>query len=229
VNEYSWLTTDSTLSRAIALGGSYGTVNMAFAGVAFSNAEPRTVSAVIFGRDASNTYKDRFFGPIYIQVTSTNSLPAITNLTAETDAVWTTLGSFTTTDPLEHRFALTPALQITGVRIVCDPRNCIDEIVAHGTGDGLQTWGSGSTVSTNFSYSGDWPMPPVYGLTVPATPPDLAYATNGAIPFAISEYDATHNAGYHKIIYLNDGMYRNPSSWIAATNTATLRDVALGG
>lgn len=229
-NDYSWLTTGGTLSRAIALGGSYGTVNMAFAGVAFSNAEPRTVSAIIFGRDASNTFKDRYFGSIYIQVATTNSLAALTNLTAEADAVWTTLGSFTTTDPFEHRFALIPSLQITGVRMVCDPRNCIDEIVAHGTGDGFQTWGTGSTVSTNFSYSGDWPMQPVAtGSAVPATPPNLAYATNGAIPFAISEYDGSHNAGYHKISYLNDGKYGNPSSWIAATNTATLRDVALGG
>ncbi len=231
-NDYSWITTGLNLSRNIALGGSYGTVNMSFAGVAFSNAEPRSISAIIFGRCASGGFFDRHTGSIYIQVTATNSLEAITNLTASADAQWTTLGSFTTTDQYEHQFAFITPVQATGVRIVTTAGNCIDEIVVHSAtaATGYQIWYAGTTVSTNYVYSGDWPMQPVpAGSPVPATPLNLAYATNGAIPFAISEWDGTHNAGYHKIIYLNDGKYGNPSSWIAATNTATFRNVALGG
>ena len=233
-NSYSWLTTSQSLSRWVTLGGSYTNVNMAFAGVAFSNAALCTVSDIVFGRTAAGPteYNDRFVGTMYIQITTTNSLAAITNLAAAADAQWTTMGSFTTTDPYEHQFIFSPAVQATGVRIVVNPQNCIDEIVVHSTLTGYQVWDSGSVLSTNFTYSGDWPayQPVAAGMAVPSTPPNLAAASAGGIPFANSVWDQTQAPGAHSIAHLNDGLYGNAYSWISAvTNAATFRSVALGG
>jgi len=130
-NAYSWITTSLTLSRNVNLGGSYGTVNMSFAGIAFSNATQYTISDIVFGRSAAGEHGDRIAGNIYIQITTTNSVAAITDISASADSQWTTLGSFTTTDVYEHMFTLTPPVQATGVRIVTTAGNCIDEIVVH--------------------------------------------------------------------------------------------------
>ncbi len=148
-NAYSWITASLTLSRNVALGGAYGTVNMSFAGVALNNAAAFTVSDIVFGRTALGEYSDRIDGTMYLQVTTTNSVAAITNLNAAADAQWTTLGSFTTDDVYEHQFHLTPPLNITGVRIVTKAGNCIDEIVVHGEPVAPPTWGAGDFVWTN--------------------------------------------------------------------------------
>lgn len=153
-NAYSWITTSLTLSRNVALGGSYGTVNMSFAGVALSNATLFTVSDIVFGRTALGEYNDRTNGTMYIQITTTNSVDAITNLAAAADAQWTTLGSFTTDDVYAHQFHLTPPLNITGVRIVTQAGNCIDEIVVHGE-PATPTWGASDFVWTN-EIGGAW-------------------------------------------------------------------------
>lgn len=162
-NGYSWITANLTLSRNVALGGAYGTVNMSFAGVALSNATLFTVSDIVFGRTASGEYNDRTNGTMYIQVTTTNSVAAITNLNAAADAQWTTLGSFTTDDVYAHQFHLTPPLNITGVRIVTQAGNCIDEIVVHGelatptwdAADFVWTNEAGGAWSTNANWAGN--------------------------------------------------------------------------
>jgi hypothetical protein len=148
-NAYSWITASLTLSRNVALGGAYGTVNMSFAGVALSNAAPFTVTDIVFGRTAVGEYSDRIDGTMYLQVTTTNSVAEITRTDAAADAQWTTLGSFTTTDVYEHQFHLTPPLNITGVRIVTKAGNCIDEIVVHGEPVAPPTWGAADFVWTN--------------------------------------------------------------------------------
>jgi hypothetical protein len=130
-NDYSWITASLNLARNVDLGGSYGTVYMSFAGIALSNATLYSISDIVFGRSAAGEHGDRIDGNIYIQITTTNSVAAITDISAAADAHWTTLGSFTTTDVYEHMFTLTPPVQATGVRIVTTAGNCIDEIVVH--------------------------------------------------------------------------------------------------
>ena len=130
-NSYSWITTSLTLSRDVDLGGIYGTVDMSFAGIAFSNATLHSVGAITFGRSAAAEYSDRIAGNMYIQITTTNSVAAITDISAAADSQWTTLGYITTSDVYEHMLTLTPAVNATGVRIVTQAGNCIDEIVVH--------------------------------------------------------------------------------------------------
>ena len=132
-NAYSWITANGgSLSRNVVLGGSYGTVNMSFAGIAFYNATLYTLSDIVIGRSAANEYPDRFAGNYYIQITTASSVPDIINTDAAADSQWTTVGYFTASDPYEHQFTFTPAVSATGVRIVTTAGNCIDEIVVHG-------------------------------------------------------------------------------------------------
>ena len=226
-NAYSWITRDLSLSRNVDLGGTNGTVNMSFAGVALSNATSRSIKAIVFGRSAANDeYQDRFIGNIYIQITTAGSVSEITNLDPAADAQWTTMGYFTTTDPLAHRFIFNSPVQATGVRIVTAAGNCIDELVVHSVQEVTQTWGGGTVGSTRFSYSDDWPnnQPLAPGTAVPAAPPNVAAAAAGATPFAIAELGDPHT-----IAHLNDGLYGNAYSWITGNGGSTVRTVALGG
>ncbi len=72
---------------------------------------------------------------------------------------------------------------------------------------------------SQFTFTGNAPA----GSTVPASPVDIALASNGATPFAISQY-----GGAHTIAHLNDGLYGNAYSWISAGGTDK-RNVDLGG
>ncbi len=73
-NAYSWITASLSLARDIALGGTYGTVNMSFAGIALSNATPFMISDIVSGRSAAGEYGDRIGGNIYIQITTSGSV-----------------------------------------------------------------------------------------------------------------------------------------------------------
>ena len=132
-NSYSWISRGTTDARNVALGGSYGTVYMSFAGIALSNATPYTLSDIVVGRSAAGEYGDRINGNIYIQVTTSTDLSKITSTDASNDSIWTTLGYYTTTDVFEHMFTFNTVLNVTGVRIVTTAGNCIDEIVVHGS------------------------------------------------------------------------------------------------
>ena len=223
-NAYSWITWDLSLSRDVDLGGSYGTNNMSFAGVALGSSH--AIAAIVFGRSAANEHQDRFSGNIYIQVTTAGSVSEITNLDPAADAQWTTMGYFTTTDAYEHRFIFKSPVQATGVRIVTAAGNCIDEIVVHSVQEVTQTWDGGTVGSTHFSYSGDWPdgQPLAPGAAVPSAPTNVAAAAVGGTPFAIGEF-----GGPHTIAHLNDGLYGNAYSWITGNDGSQARTVVLGG
>ena len=85
-NAYSWITASLTLSRNVALGGAYGTVNMSFAGVALSNATLFTLSDIVLGRSAAYEYTDRFAGNIYLQITTAGSVADIIRTDAAADS-----------------------------------------------------------------------------------------------------------------------------------------------
>lgn len=127
-NSYSWICASLTDSREIVLGGAYPTVNMSFAGIALPAAYP--VTDFIFGRSAANEYQDRIVGTMYVQIaTDTAPLAPSFCTDAASDSAWTTVGSFTTTDSAEHHFKFNSPMTITGLRIVTQAGNCIDEIV----------------------------------------------------------------------------------------------------
>ena len=155
-NAYSWITANGgSLSRTVVLGGSYGTVNMSFAGIALSSATLYTLSDIVIGRSAANEYPDRFAGNYYIQITTAGSVPDIINTDASADSQWTTLGFFTASDPYEHQFTFTPAVNATGVRIVTAAGNCIDEIVVHGVPPDAALWADQNFIWSNPS-GGAW-------------------------------------------------------------------------
>jgi hypothetical protein len=192
-NAYSWITGSSgKLYRSVALGGDYGSLNMSFAGVAFSNATLYTLSDIVFGRSAANEYSDRISGNVYVQATTSTDLSVITNRDASTDAQWTTLGYITTTDAYEHLFTFTNPVSATGIRIVTTAGNCIDEIVVHGTSASSPWGGTGGFIWTNatggaWSISANWTN---------GTPPNSSYSAVYMTQAPLSDKTITNDTTY---------------------------------
>lgn len=97
------------------------------------------------------------------------------------------------------------AMLLAALGIVCDAAPALAAVTVLS--------GSGFTFTGNASA----------GSTVPLDPVDIALATNGSTPFAISQY-----GGPHQIQYLNDSLYGNNYSWISA-DLSDARNVDLGG
>jgi hypothetical protein len=114
----------------VDLGGSYGTVNDSFAGIALPDTFAMTGFA--FGRDNIGTYGDRIAGTMYLQYTTVSGTENISQTGADYDINWTTFGSITTTDRYDHVFSFASPINMTGLRIVTQAGNCIDEIQLYG-------------------------------------------------------------------------------------------------
>jgi fibronectin-binding autotransporter adhesin len=155
-NSYSWITAGLSDARSVDLGGSYGTVNDSFAGVAIANAV--TVSGFCFGRSNLGEYGDRIAGTMYLQYTTTSGTANVINTAPSADSIWTTFGSITTTDVYDHVFAFsTPISGMTGLRIVTQAGNCIDEIQVYGSSgaSSSNTWTGGGS-SPIWSSGNNW-------------------------------------------------------------------------
>ena len=151
-NSYSWL---GASGQTIVLGGSYGTVNMAFAGVALPSYSSTlyTLTGFTFGRSNLNEYGDRIAGTMYVQYAAAASAD-LTNTSSTYDSLWTTIGALTTTDVYDHVFSFNTPINAAGLRIVTAAGNCIDEIAVYGSvyvpGP---VWNGGGTPSPTYDWN----------------------------------------------------------------------------
>jgi hypothetical protein len=125
-NSSSWI---GNSTRPIALGGTYGNVTTAIAGIALPNLT--SLSSFAFGRSnlASEGYTDRAAGTYYVQVTTAANPNAST-----ADSAWTTIGRIdisvaSAADARRHLYTLSSPILATGMRLVVpNSGTCLDEI-----------------------------------------------------------------------------------------------------
>ena len=163
-NSNSWISAGTTDYRSVNLGGTYGSVNMSFAGVALPSYSTTlyTLTGFTFGRSNLGEYGDRIAGTMYVQYAPASSAN-LTNPSASYDTLWTTIGSLTTTDVYDHVFTFNSPVNTAGLRIVTTAGNCIDEIAMYGTPYVLAepTWTG--TTDAQWSTGTNWSTPPAPG------------------------------------------------------------------
>ncbi len=180
---------DATYGNSNSWIGGDGTAPIA--GISFSGA--KTVSSIAWGRDNTGQYSDRTLGTYQVQYTTVANPDASTP-----DSAWATVGSVTydgsTTSPgLRHQYGFN-AVTATGVRLVVPGSGiangtCIDELELYSQW-GLSLIETGGTAGWgNIADEG------------------TAFAKDCIQGYAI-----------HQIDHLNDGLYGNNNSWIAASD-----------
>ncbi len=199
-NSNSWISAGLSDARNVDLGGSYGVVNMSFAGVALPSYSSTlyTLTGFTFGRSNLNEYGDRIGGTMYIQYAAAPSAD-LTNTDGAYDSLWTTIGSLTTTDVYDHVFSFTTPINAAGLRIVTQAGNCIDEIAMYGTVYVAgPTWTGGGTPSPTYDWSdaGNWGVTaPVNGDNVVLAGTNNTTTNNNITGLAVADISFNLDAG----------------------------------
>jgi len=178
-------------------------------------AVPAKIRSIAFGRDNSDTRKDRVLGEYSLQTTDVANPDETTP-----EGSWITIAKIvyaegTPANPhLRHRFNFS-LVTATGIRLLTPDGAAIDEFEVY-EDFYVPPSPSALTITAAAGYQATWDGNDgdFFDATAPPdgakVPDNLALASNGGVPFASSESAFS----VHAIAYLNDGFYGNANSHI---------------